>query len=226
LVKSIIAEVTAQERTLVILSEEEPAFYSQTLINCAGYNKDNIFFLSENAFDKNAIRQCKNNATIAFEKYKRLIIQSMCKVVFFDNLSTSQVYVNLSESEQGIFSGFLSDLAAELNIVIFFVSHTGKQVSDYINRLLTGDDIRGSNQLYMKSSYFYIMQRFSINQDFFSFIRIRKHRGEVKKMHKDYALAYRQGVYVGDFQIDHDDIAEMFTQRNRLLERKKKKQED
>lgn len=226
LVKSIIAEVTAQEKTLVILSEEDPAFYSQVLVKCNGFTKENIFFLAEKSFDKSAIRQCKNNAQLAFEKYKRLIIQSSCKVIFFDNLSTSQVYVNLNEQEQGFFAGFLSDFAEENGLVIFFVAHTGKQISDYINRLITGDDIRGSNQLFMKSSYFYIMQRFCINQNYFSFIRIRKHRGEVKSMHKDYALVYREGMYVRDSRIDHDDIAEMFTQRNRLLERKKKKQED
>lgn len=222
LIKSLIAETSEKTKTLVLATEEEPIFYSRALTKCKGYNKDNIIFAHEKNFEKDKVQRCSHDVFEAIDRYKKMIIMSNAKVVFYDNITTSVIYENLGNAGQSAFVGALTEIAEQLKIVIFCVAHTNKKVSDNVDRLLSGDDVRYSNQLYMKAGYFYIMQRFALNQKFFTFIRIRKHRGEEGDMHKDFALVYQKGLYVRDLKIEHDDINEMFKQRNRLTDKKKK----
>lgn len=209
LLKSIIADTAERTKVLIYLTEEEPKDY-QILLNLLKTNLDNVVFLSEK-------KLFHSGMTLEQMKlyFQEAVLSSGANVLFFDNITTSAIYESLNVRGQGEMVSFFNQLAEKNGICIFYVAHTKKEVTDNMGKLIEGEDVRGSNQLFQQSQYFFILQNVSINNDMFPILRIRKHRfHEVTK--KFFLLGYRESVYQYDRDIDFEKIAEIFKDRNQL----------
>lgn len=209
LVKSIITDTAAFTKVLVYLTEEEPKDY-QILLNVLKTNLDNVVFLSEKRLF---------NTGMSLEQMKlylqEAILSSGCNVIFFDNVTTSIIYESLGVRGQGEMVSFFNKIAEDNDLCIFFVAHTKKDVTDNMGKMIEGEDVRGSNQLFQQSQYFFILQNISINSSQHPVIRIRKHRfHEVRK--KFFLLGYENSFYKYDRAVDFELIADLFKQRNKF----------
>lgn len=208
--KSIVADTAQYSKVLVYLTEEEVKDY-QILLNVLGTNLDNVVFLHE----KNML--ISSNMTLEQMKlyFEECVAASGANVVFFDNVTTSRMYEGHSVKQQGEMASFFAQLCEKYGISIFYVCHTKKDVTDNQGSLIEGEDVRGSNQLFQQSQYFFILQNISVNNDLFPMLRIRKHRfHEIKN--KFFLLVYKDSMYQCDRSIDFEYIADIFKQRNQL----------
>ena len=161
LLKSIIADTAEYAKVLVYLTEEEPKDY-QILLNVLKTNLDNVVFLSEK-------KLFHTGMTIEQMKlyFQESILASGARVVFFDNITTSAIYESLNVRGQGEMVSFFAQIAEKNDICIFYVAHTTKNATDNMGKLIEGEDVRGSNQLFQQSQYFFILQNISVNNDSF-----------------------------------------------------------
>lgn len=86
------------------------------------------------------------------------IVESECKILILDNLTTSIFYEGQFQNVNTILTG-LRKMAADLEIPVFVVAHTKKGISEATKGLISPDDVRGSASLAMTSDYFYIFYR-------------------------------------------------------------------
>lgn len=224
LTKSIIAEVADKVIVLVWLSEESVKEYQAGIKKAAillglDFNKvlSNLRFIEEKNLDEFYV----NDQTDLFEMFENMIIESECKAVFVDNMSTSNFYSDeIGIKGQNASSVFFSKITKKLNIALFYVVHTAKRIHDNMDRLITKEDIRGSQKLPIMTEYFYTLQKYTINDNVFPVLMIQKHRHhEVKK--KFYLLGFDKGAYRFDKQIDFEELNKIFIKRDQLGRKKK-----
>lgn len=209
LLKSIVADTAEYTKVLVYLTEENPKDY-QILLNVLKTNLENVVFLHEKDLF---------HANMTLEQMKMYFEESVAasgaNVIFFDNITTSAIYEPLPVRQQGEMVSFFSRICEKYSISIFFVAHTKKEVTDNQSSLIEGEDTRGSNQLFQQSQYFFILQNFSVNNDKFPTLRIRKHRfHKVKKFF--FLLGFQDEAYRFDRDVDFEYVADIFKQRNQL----------
>ncbi len=225
LMKSVIAEVAQKEITLVWLSEETVKEYQAGIRRAAilmGMNyktvMSNLRFIEEKNLDEFFV----NNQADLFEMFKDMVVESGSKVVFIDNLSTSNFYTDeIGVKGQGVSALFFSKITKRLNISIFYAIHTSKNIYDNMDRLITKEDVRGNQKIVILSEYFYVIQKFTVDEKVYPILRIDKHRHhEVQK--KFYILGYDKKCYRFDEAIDFDFINTVFVKRDQLGRRKKK----
>ena len=232
LLKSIISDCS-KEKVLVWLTEENSRVYSEGILratpNDNEANLQNITFVNESELDY----ELRKSADDMFTCLEAEITQSCCTICFIDNLSTSALYM----SSKG-FSGEadaakrLHALTKKLGVAIFYIIHTAKGINNDMNRLITGEDIRGSNMGFMVTEYFYVMQRFSGSfgagtnkEKYFPFITIKKHRYHNRIKNDTFQLRYEQdlGVFIEDRASSFDEINKAFMIRNYLGKRNEKR---
>jgi ABC-type thiamine transport system ATPase subunit len=209
LTKSIVADTAEYTKVLIYLTEEDPRDY-QILLNVLNTKLENVVFLHE----KNLFFQ---GMTLEQQKmyFEEAVVASGANVIFFDNVTTSALYESLNVRGQGDMVHFFRSLCERKQLTMFYVAHTKKDVTDNQGSLIEGEDVRGSNQLFQQSQYFFILQNISVNNDMFPMLRIRKHRfHEVKK--KFFLLGFESSAYRFDRAIDFEYIADIFKQRNQL----------
>lgn len=138
-------------------------------------------------------------------------------VLIFDNITTSEMYNDLSAKEQGAFAAKLKELTTKYNMATILIAHTDAKATDSMGRLINLTDIRGSKNLPNLVEFAYILQRFEIEESFFPTIRVVKHRSQ-ELLHSLYSLHYdpRLRSFKGDLPIDFKKFKEMYGKRNRL----------
>ena len=105
-------------------------------------------------------------------------------IVFFDNVTTSEFYMDRKIEEQSSFAKYLKRKANEELIPIVVIAHTGGD-SGLMNRLLELNMIRGGKSIVNLTEFAYILQRFKVTNpntgkdEYFPTIRLEKHRGFV-----------------------------------------------
>lgn len=226
LVKSVVADTIKGCRVLLWLSEEEAAFYSKGIIeayigNDLQQNKKNIVWFEEsNESNQEDIERVKRNPAKAADYIIDVIIQSGCQVVFFDNITTSELYQEFSPQVQSTIIGKIRSFCGKSGVAFFFLTHTSKNVNIYLNRLLTNEDVQGSSGVAKKAEVFFILQTFEIASSKVSFINISKSRpieGGVKN--KFFNLKFSVNKYIGDKACEFSVLNESFRLRNKLTER-------
>jgi len=224
LMKSVIAEVANKEITLVWLSEETVQEYQAGIRRAAilmDLNAEkcmaNLRFIEEKNLDEFFV---KDSADL-FAMFSDMIIESGAKVVFIDNLSTSNFYTDeIGVKGQGVSAMFLSKVTKKLKITVMYAIHTTKHVHDNMDRLITKEDVRGSQKVVILSEYFYIIQKFTVNEKVYPLMRIDKHRHhQVDK--KFYILGFDKRCYRFDESIEFEFINKIFMKRDHLGRRKK-----
>jgi KaiC/GvpD/RAD55 family RecA-like ATPase len=133
------------------------------------------------------------------EELRQWVKANSLKVLFFDNITTSEFYDGRIDESNKIVNA-LMDLAKELQFALFLVAHTGKRVIH--SKIYTTDDMRGHAAPGLKAHYFYVFHRVRVeypsdlyieNKDRVferSFIVVQKSRNHPVELGKVYRLEY------------------------------------
>ena len=138
-------------------------------------------------------------------------------IIFYDNITTSEFYCDNHPSEQSTFVWELKELISNVKTPLILVAHTASEISENTPRFISMTDIRGSKTIVNLVQFFYILQRFSIEDTYFPTLRILKHRGQTVKDTMYYLYFDKEkNIYNKDKKIDFNSIKEAFRQRNVL----------
>lgn len=154
------------------------------------------------------------------DKYKKYMLEQIQlirpKAVFFDNITTSNLYESLNPSGQTKFFLWLKRTFKKLGIPLFLVGHTKTGVYDGQPHLIDLDDIRGVKTVSNGSPYVYIMQRFKINGVYYPFVNLRKSRFHQVNGFYHLNFSLEKNAYLGDSKVDFLKFKEYFGKRERL----------
>lgn len=160
LVRTLILEAGYHVPILVYLSEEttEDIWYELNrsfsllvqngLADVMNDPKENINLIYEDD-----AKDSVSNYSDLLILIRHKLIESKAQAFFFDNITTSEFYDDLTPNEQKKFARSLKRMGKELDIPIFLVAHTQKEFNGK-NIMRTGD-VRGNNVIAMMSEHFY-----------------------------------------------------------------------
>jgi len=206
LTRSIICDTAKTHRVGVILSEERPIEYSSGFITQGeAVNWGNLRFLKETDITTRVSgKEAQIDALIAFA------VEHDITVLFWDNITTGTI---LGDSVKPAYMATLLDRLKEklmeTKIALFYIAHTNKTVKAEQSTLIQGEDVRGSNQYYMKADYFFILQVKTKNDEKIAFVRITKNRFHQPKI-KEYVLEFITNRYTRDIGVPLSKILEIF----------------
>jgi RecA-family ATPase len=149
--------------------------------------------------------------------FEETLLSDKPDIFFMDNLTTSQLYEGRSIRDQLLFVKKLKTMCIKLNIPFVLIAHTGAEITENCNRLINMNDIRGAKNIVNLVEYLYLLQRFTLETDFFPTIRIAKSRGHLisNDIHK---LVFNPEniTYSKSFRIPFEEFKEAFKQRRTL----------
>lgn len=216
LIRSIIADTSEFNKVGVILSEEKAVQYASGFITQSeSVIWDNIKFARESDFiANNPTKEQQLNAIVSYA------IESDLKVLFWDNVTTGTI---LGDSVKPDAIGMLWEVFIgklfEAGIALFFVAHTSKAVKTEQSSLFQGEDVRGSNQAYMKADYFYNLQVKTKNDERIAFVKIAKHRYHQPK-NIFFILEFIVNKFTRDAPVPHSVIQELFEKPEKPKQKK------
>jgi len=224
LLKSVVAEAAEFAPVLIWLSEETIQEYQSGILRYARLAELDVEKIKKNLFyveEKNLENFYTKTQDVFFELFKDMIVESGAKVVFIDNLSTSEFYSDeIGPSGQSRSAVFLSKVTKQLDVAIVFVIHTSKNITDNHHTLITKENCRGLQKIVILSEYFYILQVFTADNQTFVILKIDKHRHHnINK--KFYLLAFDNDCYRFDKAIEFEVLNKIFMGRNQLGRKKK-----
>ncbi|GAG05647.1 unnamed protein product, partial [marine sediment metagenome] len=196
-------------------SEETQLDYEMHMLDL-GANLDNIVYSHEHDIP----RSIENDKDCLMLYFQDTVLHANADIVFWDNITTSKIYTDFIATQNYV-TIELDKFCKKNNITIFYVVHANKKLNSSV--LIEGKDIRGSNQLYQRSAYFYIIQRFYKNGEWFAFVNIDKHRGPFEIKRKYHQLVFEKGMYTSDREVDFEAINEAFMERDYLGRKKSTK---
>lgn len=219
LVKNLIIECAMQDRTMVWLSEETNVQYFGNIFNYLGdevYSsiKNRLSIVSERQMPISAGGDNAHKANL--EILKSAVFNDSIKVLFIDNLTSSFLYAG-NPAQQAMTADFLTTMCKEMHISIFYIAHTKKEITNNFNRLLTSEDIRGTDRVPINTEYMYTMQRYDSDDKIATILNCVKSRdfnasGNLYSLFFDTELM----TYVRDSKISFEDFKEVFKNRNKL----------
>ena len=221
--KKIITESAEGARCLVYLTEEKVEEFQAGInaINSYAPVLANIRFI-----EQRSIREEGRSIQYYREGIERCVERTRPNILFIDNIATSLFYGDhIPAWEQMKTIQWLVDMAKRLDVAIFYVAHTRKDVTDNMPRLFTPEDIRGSTMLPIQTEYFYTMQKFKGNTKQYNVVQNCKHRHH-DKASGFFLLHYDNGKYLKDTKILFDDVDKIFKERDQLGRRKKRNDDD
>jgi len=149
--------------------------------------------------------------------FQEMVNDKRIDLIFFDNLTTSEFYMDQKIDVQSLFVKELKEEASKCKKPFIMVAHTGADVTENSHRLISMNDIRGCKSIINIVQYCYILQRFQLNDFYYPTLRITKHRGqsvESKMFHLDFNK--EMNLYIKDRAIDFVEMKDNFKQRNVL----------
>lgn len=212
LTNGLILDAARSGSVYVWLSEEkmealQVALYTQGISEATA---NRIFVFSE----KDEINL---EAEDVWEYVKKDISKANPDCVFFDNITTSRIYIDKKPNEQSKTARDLQQHFSNMGVPFVVVAHTSADVYDNGGILITENHIRGCKSISNLAEFFYIMQRFNVNGFFAPTITIRKHRDYVIKEPMFYLnFDIEKKIYVDDRQIDFEKFKEYYKNRNKL----------
>ncbi len=210
--QAIAADSLESKKVLLILSEDRFKEYQIGIkLSNSKYNHKNLMYFEQ----ESAPKEVRKYSETLFDYYSDLIAQSGAQLVIWDNPTTSHFASFTFREQEAIVYNFRL-LAQRLNMAFMHLVHTKKEITDNMGRLIEGEDVRGSNQVFQLADYFYIFQKFMLAEKFYPFVRIKKHRYHrfIKQFY--HGLCYKDGAYVSDFPVEFKAINEAFLKRNYL----------
>lgn len=196
------------KKVLLILSEETKEDFESELSNAVDADEiiSNIHVYSE-------LTWLDESPEEMMKFISEFVDLKGISLLFFDNLTTSRMYNDRSVKEQSQVSSWLKQITKQ--VAVFAIAHT--LGSDFNNRLLDENDIRGSKTITNLTEFLYILQPIYVGDRTFQFINIKKHRSQEVK-NKFYMLIYSHDlkVFSQAQAVSFDDMANIFRQRNQL----------
>ena len=206
LTRSIITDVSENTKCGIILSEEKFEEYSAGFVaQSEPVNWSNVRMIRETKIvSEFETKEMQIKAIVS------LALEADIKVLFWDNITTGTI---LGDSvKPDLMARLIELLKHELfthDIALFFIAHTGKGVKTEQASLFQGEDVRGSNQYYMKADYFFNLQVKTKNDEKVSFVNITKSRFHQPK-NKFYVLEFIVNKYTRDVAVTPSVIAQIF----------------
>lgn len=151
------------------------------------------------------------------ERLKDFVLKDRVDILFFDNITTSNMYAGKRPDIQEKVQDWIKVLCSESDIPFIFFAHTDGLVNDGIKRLIEMNDIRGNKGLVNLAQFFYIMQRFEIDKLFFPTLRVRKYRGysvEDRLFYLNYDK--ESSTFHSDHKLPWDEFNLAYKKRNLL----------
>lgn len=206
LTRSIIADTSETTKCGIILSEEKFEEYASGFIaQDEKITWANVKMLRESSIiAEYPTKEQQVEAIVSFA------VEADIKVLFWDNITTGTI---LGDSVRPDAMSKLIELLKHhlftYDIALFFIAHTGKGVKTEQNHLFQGEDVRGSNQYYMKADYFFNLQIKTKENTKLSFINITKNRFHQPR-NKYFLLDFVVNKYVKDGPVAHEIIMKIF----------------
>ena len=212
LFKAIIRDCSKYNKSLVLLTEETPLEYSNTIPDYENIEDGNLMFINENDIEP----RFKSNIQSFYDYLEMKIFESGCDVFFIDNITTGYMYGDsIGVPGQNISAGLLNKLAKKTKKPIFYVAHTTSALRDNTNMMASGESVRGSKQITIVSEYLYSMQKITTRENQYNYIRILKHRHHNVK-ERTFLLGWQDGQYKFDKCVDYKVLQKILDQRERL----------
>lgn len=213
LVRSLIIdtlEANPEKQVGLVLSEENEIDFLSELGESGFYKTEKLNIIEELGLRKGTVAQYFSMLDIYIQENK-------IKLLFIDNLTTSFVYMDRTIDQQAQVQVALKNLAIKHNIPIVLIMHTGANVSERHEKIITMNDVRGNKGIVNLSEFFYIMQSFFTEKGRFNTLTISKHRGQQVDC-KLYVLEYhtKGRVFGDDFKIDFKALKEVYKNREKL----------
>lgn len=214
MVRSIICDFifkNKDKKILLILSEESREDFVTEFSNTVPAHDilGNIRILSEQDWSDHDVDELEKGISEHINHYS-------IDLVIFDNITTSKIYNDRSVKEQSKVSIWLKNMCKQTTL--FLIAHS--LGSDFNNRLLDENDIRGSKTITNLTEFLYILQPVYVGDKLYQFINIKKHRGQEVKS-KFYQLNYDKYLkaFSEDKPVDFEAMAYIFKKRNQLNKR-------
>jgi len=211
LTRSIITDFVYRnkgKKVMLVLSEETKQEFEAELSNAVDGDEilQNIQVFSEQSWHNETPNGIMKFISDFVDQYRH-------DLLFIDNITTSKIYNDRTVKEQSEVSTWLKIMTKKT--AVFVIAHT--LGSDFNNRLLDENDIRGSKTITNLTEFLYILQPVYVGDRIFQFINIKKHRSQDVKS-KFFQLVYNPTlkVFDQDREIDFDSLASIFKQRNQL----------
>ena len=215
LVIDALANVPKGKKVLVYLSEESVDDFIIEL------NKSGVFEHGKELLTKLEIfsEQSIEDATPkkVFAKFCELCSRKDIAIVFLDNLTTSEFYMDKKVEAQSMVAKKLKQLALNPDKTIAVIAHTGTEVNQTIKRLVNANDIRGSKSLINITQVIFILQRFEIQDRIYQTLRLVKYRGYSPE-NKMFNLNFDKRLFVfnNNRAIDFETFKSAYGERNKL----------
>jgi adenylate kinase family enzyme len=139
------------------------------------------------------------------------------RIVFFDNITTSMLYMDHPARTQAATAKWMKAFAKEIGVPFFVVAHTKKDISDNTGKIIDGNDIRGSASIINLTPYLYIFQRFKIEEHFYPTVRIEKHSlHQIEKSMFFLEYSKERNAYTSDRPVTFNEFKEAYNRMNKL----------
>ena len=134
-------------------------------------------------------------------------------IVICDNITTSRLYMDKTNSQQAEISMWIKELTR--TTTFFIIAHTNGD--GYESKFINENDIRGSKTLPNLVEFLYVLQPIRVGDRLFQFVNIIKHRGQPISG-KFFRLFYDERIksFEKDSKISFEEIKDVFKQRNSL----------
>lgn len=214
LVRSIVPDFVArnqEKNCLVYLSEET----EKEFIKDAGKN-------SFDGLGRVEVYSELTDSTIkdpddVFKRMYHLYKEHRPDLLIYDNITTSKLYMDRDIKSQSEVAIRLKNMALFMKIPVVIFAHTGAEVTENLNRLISKNDIRGSKTIVNVAHFFYILQTFYVNENRFNTLRTLKHRGQhITESLFSLEFSEMGRRYTRDKAVDFSKFKELYKERNRL----------
>lgn len=111
------------------------------------------------------------------QNLSELIERENISIVFYDNITTSDHYMDQPVSRQSVFCKDIKQIAIHYNIPMVLVAHTKSEIKENHNAIISMEDVRGTKSLTNLAEFFYIIQALQVKREVLQFLRVAKCRG-------------------------------------------------
>lgn len=219
MVRSLIVDVLARtpkgKKVLMWLSEESTDEFIVEIAKTGLISHGRELFTKMDIISEQEMENSDPKAMIS--KLNELMASGKYGFLFFDNITTSEIYMDRSANVQALVAKKIKAIIQKANVPAVLIAHTGAQVTDTMNRMIESNDIRGSKTIINLSQFIYILQTFYILKKRVPTLRTIKHRGQLVE-ENIFQLNFNKETFIfdGDRALDFKDFKEIFKARNVL----------
>jgi archaellum biogenesis ATPase FlaH len=205
-------------KCLHILSEEESSLYKRKIAESAEkYMGDKADELLQYLLFDSMLEWTQGQLTKSgfMKRLQDLINEYLPEVILFDNLTTSFLS-SLHISQQGAVIADLRRIAKESETIIVLVAHTAKS-SDPYQKMLTGEDVRGTAETTNTSAYNYVLTTFFRLDKPRAFLFVDKARYHPQVNSTYWELFYDQelGIYLKSEKRSYQEVREVMAETSK-----------